>query len=784
MINSETFYKNLFKNNHSIMFLVNSKTSEIEDCNELACSFYGYTYDEMLKLKVTDINILTKEQVSKEMNLAKAEHRNIFYFKHRLSNGQIRDVEVNSSPIILNGKELLYSIIWDITDCNTFMDKLKEENVLLEKIIAERTYQLEETNAALEEEIAEKIKTEEALYKLNISLENTVLESTKQQLALKESEKQYRLLFENAVETIVVIQDKKIKICNPMSQELTGYKQEEFLSMSFFDLVYKEDLQGILDFHQKRLMGKRENLKHIFRIVRKDGKIRWVESDGIRISWDKNVATLNFMVDITRRKEIEDSLRISEEKFRFLIEYASDVIWIFNLEKGEFTYVSPSMYQLRGFTAEEAMMETLEDSLVPQSFSILKDAISRNVNEFLSNPKNPNNYINEVQQPCKNGRIIWVEVATKFRYNSAGEIEVLGVSRNIDERKKAEDQVLYLSYYDQLTGLYNRRFYEEELLKLDIQRNLPITLIMADVNGLKLTNDAFGHITGDKLLRTAAEILRREARTDDIIARTGGDEFVILLPKTTSIEAEIIVNRIRKTMANTKIDDIILSVSFGAATKNNMDEDIENIFTQAENFMYRRKLLESNSMKNKTVRLITKSLYEKDQKEEKHCERVSEISKKIGMAMGLSSNEINELGLLGLLHDIGKISISERILNKKGILDEDEWRELKRHPETGYQILRSVNEFAHISEFVLCHHERVDGRGYPRGLKNNQIPLQSKILSIAEAYDSMTNSHTYQEQLSEDEAIRELIDNTGSQFDLEITKVFVEKVLGKVTHKI
>jgi len=138
------------------------------------------------------------------------------------------------------------------------------------------------------------------------------------------------------------------------------------------------------------------------------------------------------------------------------------------------------------------------------------------------------------------------------------------------------------------------------------------------------------------------------------------------------------------------------------------------------------------------------------------------LCRKIGIALGLSSEEVNELGIAGLLHDIGKIGIDENILRKTGTLTELEWIEMKRHPEMGYQILKSVNKFAQIAEIVLAHHERVDGKGYPKVIEGDEIPLQSKILCIAEAYDTIISDRSYQESLSEDMAIQELKNNAGS----------------------
>ena len=301
---------------------------------------------------------------------------------------------------------------------------------------------------------------------------------------------------------------------------------------------------------------------------------------------------------------------------------------------------------------------------------------------------------------CKDKSLRWVEMNSVL-IEWQGKPATLNFQTDITKRKQSEDAILYLSYHDQLTGLYNRRFYEEELKRLDTERNFPISLVMADVNGLKLTNDAFGHMAGDKLLQDVATILKHECRSDEIAARIGGDEFMLLLPRTGEAEAEAIVQRIQKEIGRKKNDSMILSVSFGWATKEDVTTDIAAVYIQAEDQMYRHKLSESTSMKRETLKLITKSLYEKNRTEKLHCERVSELCKNIGRALQLSPEDISELGLFGVVHDIGKIGIAEKILSKTGNLETAEWIEIQRHPEIGYQILRSVNEFSHLADFVL-----------------------------------------------------------------------------------
>jgi len=358
-------------------------------------------------------------------------------------------------------------------------------------------------------------------------------------------------------------------------------------------------------------------------------------------------------------------------------------------------------------------------------------------------------------------------------------VRLIGMIQDVTDRKRAEEKIVYLSFHDQLTGLYNRRFFEEELKRLDVARNYPLTLVMGDVNGLKLINDSFGHAAGDELLMNVAEVLRKGCREDDLIARLGGDEFVILLPHTEAAETENILKRINTLAQQARVGSIELSISFGYETKRSEDVDIRELFKKAEDYMYKKKLFEGPSMRGKTIKTIIKTLHEKNKREEQHSHRVSALCQSMGEALDLQEGEVQELKTVGLLHDIGKIAIDENILNKPTKLTSDEWEEIKRHPEIGYRILSTVNGMAEMAEYVLAHHERWDGFGYPKGLKGKELPLQPRIIAIADSYDAMTSERSYRGALSNEVAIAELLKNAGTQFDPELVKIFIEKVITK-----
>lgn len=349
--------------------------------------------------------------------------------------------------------------------------------------------------------------------------------------------------------------------------------------------------------------------------------------------------------------------------------------------------------------------------------------------------------------------------------------------RDTSESNKQKERINYLLYHDELTGIYNRVFFDEELKVLDNEENLPLTILIGDVNGLKLVNDAFGHSMGDILLKKMSHEIKKSCRKDDIIARWGGDEFIILLAKTNEKEAEKICNNIISNCSKVKLADIDFSISLGYEIKHNFYENIMEVIKTAEDNMYKIKSIDSPSMRWNTINTILLTFHEKNEREQLHSNRVSELCKNIAAAMGLSENEINDLGIIGLMHDIGKIAIDDNILNKKDPLTDSEWKELKKHPSTGYRILSASNNMSFIAKYVLAHHERLDGTGYPYGLKENKIPLQSRILAIADSYDAMTSKRTYKNVLTKDLAVKELLRNSGTQFDADIVKVFIEDVL-------
>lgn len=621
----------------------------------------------------------------------------------------------------------------------------------------------------------------------------TVLKNIQTKSDLEESELRFRTIFEQAPIGIVISNKTQILYVNSMYEKIVGRSKEKIISVGWENYTHPDDLVKDLNQFKALEAGKIEGYSITKRYIKTDDTIVWVDLTIARLKAENQLqgTYLCMIQDITDVKKAEENLKKSETSYKdlyhefqkkerllvSLLDSIPDLIFYKDLE-GKYLGGNRAFEKLAGLDMDKIIGRTDYELFDKQGAEQYKETDAKTLEQ-----KDPIK-IEEVGTYPDGTKVLLETLKTPYYSPEGKALGLIGVSRDITERKEKEKEIVYLNYHDILTGLYNRTFFDKEIRRLDTKDNLPMSFIVGDINGLKIINDAFGHEQGDRLLVETGKMLTDCCRAGDIIARTGGDEFCILLPKTDSKSAKAIIHKIEKICdeysAKADKDGYFTSISLGYATKNAAEESFESVYKEAEENMYRRKLLERKSLHSSLLTSIKSTMFEKSNETEEHAERLAELTKKLGKVLGLGDEELVALELASTLHDLGKLGIDQNILKKPGKLNENEWAEIKKHPIVGYRIAQAVPELRHISEYILSHHERWDGLGYPQGLAGDEIPLLSRILSVVDAYDAMTQDRVYRKALTKDEAIAELEKHSGTQFDKNVASVFVDRVLGDV----
>ncbi|MDP3446847.1 MAG: PAS domain S-box protein, partial [Eubacteriales bacterium] len=600
---------------------------------------------------------------------------------------------------------------------------------------------------------------------------------------LSESEIRFQKVCEQATVGIIVENSDVVSYVNTAFSRMLGMTQDEIRSTIWKSYTHPEDLDKDHMLFQQMLRGEIDRYDLVKRYLRPDGEVVRAhlyiailnraqpseQSDYICIAQD-------ITSEFAREQELLESERRHRETSGFLstlIDSIPDHIF-YKDHHGVYLGCNRAFEQASGIS-KERLIGRNDFELYDQDTAELyvgKDAEALGQRQECRSEET-------VEYP--DGRVIITETLKTPFFNDEGDLAgLIGISRDITDRKKKEDKIEYLSIHDVMTGLFSRMYFDTELYRLDAANELPYSVITGDINALKLTNDLFGHSEGDKLIIETAALLKANCG-HGIVARTGGDEFSALLPKTGEEEVIQIVARINQAFeaqkSQSRKQNFFLSVSLGYATKTKEDQTISEILKTAEEHMYRRKLLEHQSIRSTLLSTIKELLFSKSNETMEHAERMAQLARQMGSELRLNEVDIVSLELMATLHDIGKIGISNSVLSKPGALEELEWAEIKRHPEIGYRIALTIPELQGIAGYILCHHERWDGTGYPQGLSGEDIPYISRIVSIIDAFDAMTEDRPYRKGMTGEEAAAEIIRCAGTQFDPTVSRVFIERVL-------
>ncbi len=835
---SEKRYAILFQSSADPLFIMKE---EFIDCNEEACRYFGYNREEIIGHPPKDFSPEYQPDGRKSAEATagylKAALEGIsqkFYWQHMHRSGELLDTEVRLRKAKIDGEAYIIAAVRDISE------RLKAEEIIkqgrdwyralaedipvlvtristdgkityvnessrtiiglpVEEIIGKDFYTLVPSEYRNQVKKSFKALTPEdpvvtvdhnnkgrlfrwknrAIFnpdrtiKEYFTVGEDITEQHDAEQKLKDSETRNRALV-NAIPDKIFRYDRegryldyKVKYESQLTEKARElYRNNQLLGSRISDIFDKSISAILMQGIEKALSsGMPQVLEYSY--TTQDEK-RHFEARLVSAGADEVISIVR---DITDRHQSLELLKESEERYREILATIEEGYYEADLS-GVITFCNDAAGRLFGGYSQ-------------------KELIGMSYEKLYKNPELAYKTFNRVFMTGVPEKGLILEMIKKDRTINFGEISISlvrdkvgfitgfkGIGKDVTERIEYEKRLEFLSLHDQLTGIHNRVYYESELERLEGGRDYPITIITADLDGLKLINDTLGHDTGDQLLCRCAALLRESLRQSDLLARIGGDEFSAILRRTDHSTGETIMRRIREkiNLINQDGDDVPLGVSIGMATAEGKETSLKGIYKQADDSMYRDKLYSSSSSRGKIVQSLLAALAERDYITEGHARRLEDLCRAVGEKIDLSSHQLADLALLAQVHDLGKVGIPDQILYKPGPLNKDEWEVMRGHPEKGYRIASASPDLAGVADLILKHHERWDGSGYPLGLKEKEIPVECRILAINDAFDAMTNKRPYNKVKSQEEALAEIKRGSGSQFDPDLVAIFLSVI--------
>ncbi|MBN2300663.1 MAG: PocR ligand-binding domain-containing protein [Acholeplasmataceae bacterium] len=553
--------------------------------------------------------------------------------------------------------------------------------------------------------------------------------------------------------------------------QLTGYQAIDIPTIyDWTEKAYGQNKEDVIKVISKLYSLTEMQHDGEFTVTTKEGKERIWDFYSMCIGNipDGRAVVMSIAIDITLRKKAESELANQQDLMSYVIEHSNAGVAVHDRD---LNYIYVSKKYLDQYEVHEDVIGKHHYAVFPDLPQKWRDVHRRTLEgETISGDRD--------LYERSDGTKLWTRWESRPWVNEKGEISGLIIySEVINKEVEVEEQRIQLLIHDQLTGLYNRSHYESLVKILYRKENYPISLVNFDINGLILINEAFGHEKGNEFLCFVSKTLRDVFCEKCMIFRVGGDQFVVISMNSSKEKVTNYAKTVSEMVKVHSINGIQLSIAYGVATADDIDESIDQLFIRSENEMYSNKIFESQSYRNQSIQSLITAYHEKNPREEEHSQRVSELCEIFGKALNMDQDNINKLKAISYLHDIGKISIDEAILNKPGKLNDQEWAMIRKHPEMGARIISSSDEYKVIADDILSHHEHYDGHGYPRGLKGEDIPLRARMIAIIDSYDAMTQDRPYRKALSQKEAIEELYRCSGTQFDSGLVEVFVKKVI-------
>ncbi len=617
---------------------------------------------------------------------------------------------------------------------------------------------------------------------------------------LQESELWHRTMFDSMPLPMYVYDPDTLRFLaiNAAALEQYGYTRDEFLSMRITDIRSEEEAQKlkakIADWDGKRAFN-----TGIWRHRRKDGSTLLIDATVSELynAGMQRRERLLMAHDVTAQVQAQQAVAESESRYRSLFMNAVEGIYQ-TTPGGSYLRANPALARMYGYDTPEQMKLAMRD--IAGSLYVSPTRRAEFVALALSDQP-VENFVSEIRQ--RDGATIWIsENARCVRGADGGVLYFEGTVENVTERVSMEQEreqmlleALDRADRDPLTGLLNHRAFHKRLTQeADRAQRAGTKLAVAvlDLDNFKFFNDAYGHVAGDAVLRTVTTTLRACCRSYDILARFGGDEFAIIVPDTTVEHAQQFAQRVQAAMMETGFTPtgydtrIPLGVTVGVALFPDEAVSRTDVIELADRRLRRaktggdqdgvceqlRSIYSTSHSGFSILDALVTAVDNKDRYTRRHSEDVTIHCLTIGLELGLSEPELEQLQLSALLHDVGKIGVPDAILRKPGQLSESEMAAVQQHAQMGAMIVSAVPGFGDILDGIRHHHERWDGKGYPHALQQEAIPRIARIMAVADAFSAMTTSRPYRTGMPVKKALSILEAGSGVQWDPECVAAF------------